>query len=738
MSRAKKTSTKKKESYTEGSSARKPAPNFTFRDEVLRLFQETPGEVYPLKQLFTIFNIKGENDKLKFRELMTRIVQTGKISLVGERAYVSNGKGADMLEGTVDFVNARFAFILNDVLGTDVKIKTENLNGAIDGDTVKVLVWPTLREKESHPEGEVIEVLKRKRDTFVGRLDISDRFAFLIPDGRKMHKDIFIGKDKLNGAKSGEKVLVKVHYWPDRSDKNPEGTVVSILGKAGENNTEMHAIMAEYGLPHEFEKEVLEDAEKISEVITKEEISKRRDFRNITTFTIDPEDAKDFDDALSVQKLPNGNWEIGVHIADVTHYVKPGMVMEQEAEQRATSVYLVDRTIPMLPERLSNFLCSLRPNEDKLTFSAVFELDDNANIKNEWFGRTIIHSNKRFSYESAQECLETGEGEFADEVKTLNDLAKKLQTKRFKNGAISFETVEVKFKLDENGKPLGLFQKVRKDAHKLIEEFMLLANKKVAEFCFNFKEGKEHNTMVYRVHDEPDLEKIRNFSLFAFKFGYKLIVDEEKISEKLNDFIEKIEGTPEQYLLQNLAIRTMAKAKYTTAAMGHFGLAFTHYSHFTSPIRRYPDMMAHRLLQHYLDGKSSPDRGSYELQCKHSSEMEKLAADAERASIKYKQVEFMKMAGTKTFEGIVSGVTEWGMYVDMNETRCEGMVRMADITTDFFDLDEKNYRLVGKKTGKTFTLGDTVFVKVKATNLEKRTIDLILVDPKENVVYTTE
>jgi ribonuclease R len=729
---------KKKSGKREKGGSQKPAPNFSFRDEVLRLFQESPGEVFPIKQLYTIFNIKGEVDKQKFKELLNRIVQTGKLNTVGERAYVSNGKGAETIEGTVDFVNARFAFIINDVLGIDVKIKTENLHGAIDGDTVKVLVWPTLREKESHPEGEVIEVIKRKRDTFVGRLDISDRFAFLIPDGRKMHKDIFIGKDKLNGAKAGEKVLVKVHYWPDRSDKNPEGVVVGILGKAGENNTEMHAIMAEFGLPYEFEKEVLEDSEKISDIITEEEIAKRRDFRDITTFTIDPEDAKDFDDALSIQQLPNGHWEIGVHIADVTHYVRPGSILEREAEQRATSVYLVDRTIPMLPERLSNHLCSLRPNEDKLTFSAVFELDEHANIQNEWFGRTIIHSDKRFSYETAQEGLESGLGDFATELAKLNALAKKLQTKRFKNGAISFETAEVKFKLDEDGKPLGLFQKVRKDAHKLIEEFMLLANKRVAEFCFNFRDGREHNTMIYRVHDEPDLEKIRNFSLFAFKFGYKLIVDEEKISEKLNDFISKIEGSPEQYLLQNLAIRTMAKAKYTTAAMGHFGLAFAHYSHFTSPIRRYPDMMGHRLLQHYLDAKSSPERGPYELQCKHSSEMEKLAADAERASIKYKQVEFMKMAGTKTFEGIVSGVTEWGMYVDMNETRCEGMVRMTDITSDFFDLDEKNYRLVGKKSGKTFTLGDTVFVKVKATNLEKRTIDLILVDPNENIVLRSE
>lgn len=729
MSRGKREArSKKKAGERHKGGEKKAQPQFSIRDEVERLFRENADEVFPLKQLVNLFGVKGQDDRIRFKELLGRLVKAGRIKPVGEKAYISNAEGAQMVLGTVDYVNSRFAFILNEELGVDIKVMTENMYGAVDGDTVKVLVFPSQREKDSHPQGEVVEVIKRKRETFVGRLEILDRFAFLIPDGRKMHKDIFVAKEKLNGAKEGEKVLVKVHFWPNRSDKNPEGSVVDILGKAGDNNTEMHAIMAEFGLPYEFEEELLNESKKISEEITQDEIARRRDFRGITTFTIDPEDAKDFDDALSIRKLENGNWEIGVHIADVTHYVKPGTQVEKEAQQRATSVYLVDRTIPMLPERLSNFLCSLRPNEDKLTFSAVFELDEKASIKNEWFGRTIIHSNKRFSYEAAQEAIETQEGEYAEEVIALNKLAKQLQTKRFKNGAISFETIEVKFKLDEQGKPLGMFPKMRKDAHKLIEEFMLLANKRVAEFCFQYKGGKEHNVMVYRVHDEPDLDKIRNFSVFAQKFGHKLNVDEDRISENLNEFIEKIEGKPEQYLLQNLAIRTMAKAKYTTAAMGHFGLAFDHYSHFTSPIRRYPDMMAHRLLQSYLDSMPFKDRPFYESQCKHSSEMEKLAADAERASIKYKQVEFMQMAGGKTFEGVVSGVTEWGMYVEMNETRCEGMVRMADITGDFFELDEKNYCLVGQKTKKKFTLGDTVHVRVKNTNLEKRTIDLALVD----------
>jgi ribonuclease R len=719
-----------KPSRKSGHSGKRPAPNFSMRDEVLRLFQENPDEVFQFSQLANQFSIKDQEGRSQFKDLLNSLLRMGKIKMEGEKAFISNGEAAKTILGTVDFVNPRFAFIVSDELeGKDMKVRIENLYGAMDGDTVKVLVYPT-RGEDAHPDGEVIEVINRKRDTFVGRLQISDRFAFLIPDGRKMHKDIFVSKDKLLGAKEGEKVLVKVHFWPDRSDKNPEGSVVNVLGKAGDNNTEMHAIMAEFGLPYEFEKEIFEESETVPTGITEEEIGRRRDFRNVTTFTIDPEDAKDFDDALSIQKLKNGHWEIGVHIADVTHYVRPGMQMEKEAQQRATSVYLVDRTIPMLPERLSNFLCSLRPNEDKLTFSAVFELDDKANIVSEWFGRTVIHSDKRFSYEDAQQGIETGEGPFAEDVITLNTLAKLLQAKRFKNGAISFETIEVKFKLDEDGRPLGMFPKMRKDAHKLIEEFMLLANKRVAEFCYQYKQGKENNVMVYRVHDEPNMDKIKDFSTFVQKFGHKLNADEENISQQLNDFIAKIEGTPEQYLLQNLAIRTMAKAKYTTAANGHFGLAFAHYSHFTSPIRRYPDMMAHRLLQQYLDGRPSNDRATCEASCKQSSEMEKLAADAERASIKYKQVEFMQMMGSKVFEGIVSGVTEWGMYVEMNDTRCEGMVRMADISGDFFELDEKNYRLVGQKTKKIYTLGDTVYVRVKNTNLERRTIDLVLMEPE--------
>jgi ribonuclease R len=504
--------------------------------------------------------------------------------------------------------------------------------------------------------------------------------------------------------------------------------VIQVLGRAGEHNTEMHAIMAEFGLPFEFPERVVQEAEKIEEGITQAEISRRRDFREVTTFTIDPVDAKDFDDALSVRKLENENWEIGVHIADVTHYVQPDSLLEKEAYRRATSVYLVDRVVPMLPERLSNGLCSLRPQEDKLTFSAVFEMDKDGKVLQEWFGRTIIHSDRRFSYEEAQEVLESGTGDFAEELLLLNDLAKKLKEERFKKGAISFETIEVKFKLDEKGTPLAVYPKVRKDAHKLIEEFMLLANKKVAEFVYKMRKGESRNTMVYRIHDSPDVEKLKTLSTFVKKLGYSLNVDEKKVSSSLNKMIDDIEGKPEQSVLQSLAIRTMAKAKYSTETIGHFGLAFMHYTHFTSPIRRYPDMMAHRLLQHYLDKGKSVNKAEYEDKSRHSSDMEKVAADAERASIKYKQVEFMKNAETRPFEGIVTGVTEFGIFVEMIETRCEGMVRMSDMDDDYYELDADNYRVIGRHTGKIISFGDKVMVTVKDTNLAKRSIDLEFVE----------
>jgi ribonuclease R len=591
---------------------------------------------------------------------------------------------------------------------------------------VKVAVY---MGRNGRPEGEVVEILERKRDEFVGKVEILPKYAFVIPDSRKMYMDIYVKQEDINGARANEKVIVKITQWHSQG-RNPEGAIVRVLGKAGEHETEMHSIMAEFGLPFEFPKEVQQEAEKISEGISEAEISKRRDFRGITTFTIDPVDAKDFDDALSIQQLDQDRWEIGIHIADVTHYVHPKSKLEREANMRATSVYLVDRTIPMLPEKLSNELCSLRPNEDKLTFSAVFQLDSKGRVLDEWFGRTIIHSDRRFTYEEAQERLESKTGDFADELILLNEIAKKLKEQRFRKGAISFETVEVRFKLDKNGVPLAVVPKIRQDAHKLIEEFMLLANRKVAEFVYNLKKGRPKNTMIYRIHDAPDPEKIMTFAKFVRRFGYNINVDpenEKKLSNALNQMIDDLEGKPEQNILQSLAIRTMAKARYSTDNVGHFGLAFGFYSHFTSPIRRYPDMMAHRLLQHYLDGGAPANKAAYEESCKHSSDMERIAAEAERASIKYKQVEFMRNTGKRIFEGIVTGVTEFGIFVEIIETHCEGMVRMSEMEDDYYELDAENYRVIGRRTKKIISFGDKVNVKVIDTNLNKRSIDLAFV-----------
>jgi ribonuclease R len=590
------------------------------------------------------------------------------------------------------------------------------------------MVYPN-KGRSGRSEGRVLEILERARDEFVGRVEISPRFAFVVPDFKKMHKDIFVHRGDLEGAQHNEKVVVKLTEWRE-GDKNPTGKVTRVLGKAGVHEVEIHSIMAEFGLPFEYPKEADAEANAISEEISKKEIQKREDFREVTTFTIDPADAKDFDDAISYRRLDNGNLEVGVHIADVTHYVQPKTALEQEAYERATSVYLVDRTIPMLPERLSNGLCSLRPNEDKLTFACVFELDENAKVLKHWIGRTIIHSDRRFAYEEAQENIDKQEGDFFEELTHLNELAKKIRKQRFQNGSVNFETVEVKFKLDEKGTPLGLMVKERKDIHKLIEEFMLLANKYVAEFIFKKNSGKD--TFVYRTHDSPDMDRLEVFSGFAKRFGHNLNLDNERqVSSSLNKLMDEIQGKPEQNVLEQLAIRSMAKAKYTTEPKGHFGLAFAHYTHFTSPIRRYPDMMVHRLLQHYLDGGKSPDAEDWEKKCLHSSDREKRAADAERASIKYKQVEYMSLAEDKDYEGIVSGVTEWGVFVEITETKCEGMVRVSDISDDYYEFDERNMRLIGTKSKKMITLGDKVSVRVVNTDIDRRTIDLEFADNDE-------
>ncbi|HVD99706.1 MAG TPA: ribonuclease R [Cytophagaceae bacterium] len=705
------------------------------RDKLLAFFNNSKKNPYSLKDLVKKLGLKRNDTKESLEKELTSLVREGKLVHLKNGLFKTNASGeVEFIVGRVDHVSPRFAYVipLNDTAGGDIWIDQRFINGAIDGDIVKAQVFEShgRSKKEKHDEGKIIEVVERKRTEFVGTIEISPKFAFVIPDNKKIHFDIFIPKEFINDAQHQQKVIAQVVEWPE-DGKNPTGKIKEVLGNAGDNNTEMHAIMAEYGLPFTFPESVDRFASEISEEITKDEIKKRRDFRNTTTFTIDPIDAKDFDDAISVKKLDNGNYEIGVHIADVTHYVRPGTLLEKEAYLRATSVYLVDRVVPMLPEKLSNGLCSLRPNEDKLTFSAVFEMTESGKIIDQWFGKTIIHSARRFTYEEVQEIIETSNGDFKEEILLLDRLAKILRKERFRKGAISFETIEIKFKLDENGKPLGVYPKIRKDAHKLVEDFMLLANKKVAEHVYNMKKGEDKNTMVYRTHDDPNPDKLRSLATFAARFGHKLALHDEKaIAQALNKLTEEVEGKPEQNVLQGLAIRTMAKAIYTTDPDMHFGLAFSHYTHFTSPIRRYPDMMVHRLLYHYLEGGKSEDRSLYEEKCKHSSEREKMAADAERASIKYKQVEFMQNMTEKVFDGIISGMIEHGIFVEIIETKCEGMVRLSELTDDFYEVDLDNFRVIGKRQKKMYTLGDTVQVKVKKTDLARRTIDLEMITSK--------
>ena len=677
------------------------------------------------KQLIKKLGVKDKRTKNTIKSILTEL---SKNKPKGEGRRPSPVSGKEIV-GKVDFVNPRLAYIISDEMETDVIVKAENLKYALDDDTVRVQLFQS-RSKAGRIEGKVVEVINRFRKEFVGRVEVSANYAFVIPDFKKMHYDIFVSPENLKKAKHDDKVVVEIINWPGHN-KSPEGKVTNVLGKSGENEAEIHSIMAEFGLPFKFTDNLIKQADKIPDGVTNDEVLARRDFRDILTFTIDPFDAKDFDDALSLRKLSNGRWEVGVHIADVTHYIRPNTLLEDEAQDRATSVYLVDRTIPMLPERISNELCSLRPFEDKLTFSAVFEIDENGHIKKEWFGKTAIHSNRRFTYEEAQERIEKKSGDFFAELVTLNELALKLRVERFMRGAINFETTEVKFDLDEKGKPIGLKTKERKDAHKLVEEFMLLANKKVAEHVYKMKQGKRKNTFVYRTHDYPDVEKLNAFSVFAKKFGHELHVNEAAISKSLNNLIEDIEGKPEQNVLQTLAIRSMAKAKYTTEAKGHFGLAFSHYSHFTSPIRRYPDMMVHRMLLHYLGDGQSLSETAFEKKCQHSSEMEKRAADAERASIKYKQVEFMESMLGEEFDGIVSGVSEWGVYVEMTKTKCEGMIRLSDLEDDYYSHDADNYCVVGQNHGKVITLGDDIRVKVINTDINRRIIDLEMVKQKK-------
>lgn len=692
---------------------------------VLNFFNANSKNVYNYKQISADLNIKTEAERLLLRNTLVELKDDTFLLEVSPGKYKSNTRGL-FLEGRFERRSSGKNFFVPNEGGDNVFIAERNSAHAMNGDIVRVQMLAQRKNRDA--EGEVVEILERKKTQFVGVLDVQKHFAFLVMDNKTLANDIFISKEALNGGVSGDKALVEVIEWPKKA-KNPIGKVIDVLGKAGANDTEMHAILAEFGLPYKYPENVEKEADKISEVITKEEIAKREDFRATTTFTIDPKDAKDFDDALSIKKLSNGNWEIGVHIADVTHYVTSGGIIDEEAVNRATSVYLVDRTIPMLPEKLSNGLCSLRPFEEKLCYSAIFEMDDYANIKNHRIGRTVIKSDRRFTYEEAQNIIETGEGDFKEEVLKLNELAQQLRERRFENGAIAFEREEVRFDIDENGKPISVYFKESKESNKLIEEFMLLANRTVAEFIGKVPKTKKAKTFVYRIHDLPNPEKMENLSEFIRRFGYKIKTKGSKVavSKSINALLDETHNRPEEDLIATITIRAMAKAVYSTSNIGHYGLAFEYYTHFTSPIRRYPDMMVHRLLTHYLDGGRSVNKDKCEEECKHCSDMEQIAANAERASIKYKQVEFMADKIGVTFDAVISGITEWGLYAEINENKCEGMVPMRELDDDFYEFDEKNYCLRGRRSKKEYRLGDKVKIKVAKTNLERKQLDFVLV-----------
>jgi ribonuclease R len=697
-----------------------------FSQLITDIFEKSGNTPLNYKQVAGRLNLSDEESRQTILQILQEEVREGKF-IEPERGKFKLKEQKTFITGKVDMTADGSAFIIpDDEFEEDIYIAPRKLRNALHGDKVKVYAFGKSRGSRKK-EGEVIEIISRAKTDFTGILKISEKFAFLIPDDRKMLHDIFINLEDLKGGKDGEKAVASITSWPEGA-KNPIGRIRHVLGKQGENNTEMSAILADFGFPLEFPAGVENESQAIPDKIPEQEITQRRDFRDTLTFTIDPFDAKDFDDALSFKELPNGNYEVGIHIADVTYYVRPGTGLDKEAFERATSVYLVDRVIPMLPEHLSNGVCSLKPNEDKLCFSAVFELDREAMIVNEWFGKTVIHSNRRFTYEEAQELIEGKEDALRHEMLILKGLAHQLRDRKFKNGAISFESTEVKFRLDEHGKPVGVYVKERKDAHKLIEDFMLLANRKVAEFIAKKGKGKQKLTFIYRAHDAPDPSSLLNFAQFASRFGYKISTkNDREVARSMNHLLQDVEGKKEQNVLTSLAIRSMAKAIYTTKKSGHYGLAFDYYTHFTSPIRRYPDVMVHRLLEHYLHGGKSADAEEYEKMATHASQMEKKAADAERASIKYKQAEYLQNNIGTVYEGIISGVTEWGMYVEVVENKCEGMVRLRDISDDFYVLDEKNYQIIGQRKKKKYQLGDPVKVMVKKVDLSKRQIDMSLI-----------